>query len=173
MCAKQSGQLLPGFARGNILGPIAGPPCRRTGAKAAGAPLPRQVVAPPRRHRAERGAVTVEAAVLVPVLVLLFLLVVQVALWALAEEEAGQIAARAAATAASLGGDRTTGVQVGWQDEQRLAGSLLTDPQVSVVVGPQRARAEVHGDATAIIPWLHLPATAERAAVVQRFRAFP
>ena len=125
----------------------------------------------PTRRRTEQGAVTSELVVATPLLLLLVLLVVQFALW----QHAGHVAAAAAqegARAARLdGGSTAAGQATAERFLDRLGRRLVTEPQVTVDSDAERARVEISGYATAVVPGLRLPIRAVSEGPVERFRS--
>jgi Flp pilus assembly protein TadG len=126
-----------------------------------------------RRRRSERGqgrdsgAVSVELALATPLLGLLLLSVVQFAMWAhavhLAQAAANSgVQATRAYRATTADGQRATTALV-----QQLAGSTLTDPDVSCERGATSATVTVSGHAIAVIPGLHLPVRARVTAPLE------
>ena len=118
-------------------------------------------------HRPDGGAVSVEVALATPLLGLLLLSVVQFAMWAhavhLAQAAAnGGVQAARAYRATTADGRRATTALV-----QQLAGSTLTDPDVSCERGATAATVTVSGHAIAVIPGLHLPVRARVTAPLE------
>ena len=123
-----------------------------------------------RQRRDQRGAVASELVVATPLLLLLVMLVGQFALW----QHAGHVARAAAqegARAARLdGGSVVAGRATAEGFLDRLGGSILSEPEVVVKRDAQRARVEISGYATAVVPGLHLPVRAASEGAVERFR---
>jgi len=123
---------------------------------------------------AASGAVSVEAVLAVPVMVLVVLVAIQIGLWALASEAVGQAASRVVTVAAALGGSPTRGLQAGRQELAALAGHVVVHPGVTITSpAPGLVQASVVGQAEAIVPWLDLRVSAVRQATVQGFRPWP
>jgi hypothetical protein len=110
------------------------------------------------------GSVSVELVVATPLMLLLFMTVVQFALWAHAAHVAraaassGVQTARACASSADAGRDETTTVL------GQLAGSVLTDTHVEARRDPTTATVTVTGTAITVVPGLHLPVRASVTA---------
>lgn len=122
----------------------------------------------------ERGSATVEAAIVVPALMVVILVAVQLALWALAQQAVQDVASNAVTAAAGVGATAATGTASGQQDLRVVAGALVDDASVDVGPdGPDEVQALVAGWAPSILPWWRPPVRAVRVATVQRFRPGP
>lgn len=117
----------------------------------------------------QAGSTVVEAVVLVPVLLVLVLVAVQMAIWAEAAW-AAQTAAADGQRAASTAGTAAAGAAA-------ATAVLDTSGSVRSFAGPQvrfdRAGAvgvTVHAEAWTVLPWIHLPVSADRRGPLQRFR---
>jgi Flp pilus assembly protein TadG len=124
-----------------------------------------------RRHGGDRASVTVEAVLVVPVLMLLLLVVVQFVLWAHAAQVVQLAASEGDRAAQSLNGSPSQGVE---RARSVLSGngSDVSSPSVSVsVLAGDVAKITVTGRAESILPGLSLPVSATQVGPVQEFRA--
>jgi Flp pilus assembly protein TadG len=122
------------------------------------------------RPDAERGSVCAELVVATPLLLLLVLLVVQFALWQHAVHVADAAAQEGARAARLEGGTAAAGQVEAERFLARFGRTVVTDREVVVRRDAERARVEVRGYATAVVPFLHLPVRAASEGVVERFR---
>ncbi|MFD0443278.1 TadE/TadG family type IV pilus assembly protein [Streptomyces indonesiensis] len=116
------------------------------------------------RARDDRGAVTTEIVLVLPLLFTLVLVIAQVTVWAHATHMAQATASHA--LSATRVEDGT--VQSGRSDAQRVLDQLghgpLRGAHISVTRDVERASVRVEGTATSVVPFLHLPVHAEAAA---------
>jgi Flp pilus assembly protein TadG len=119
----------------------------------------------------ERGSATVEAVLVIPVVMVLLLVAVQFALWSHASQVVHTAASEGDASARSYGG----GVQQG----ETRAHEVLQASRANVV-GPAIHVSRLPGDqvevtvtasAVSIIPGIHLSVSATQAGTIQEFRA--
>jgi len=122
------------------------------------------------RLRGERGSVSAELVVAMPLLLLLILLVAQFALWAHATHIAQAAAAQGLAAARVTGGTTTSGASAADQILTQLGKGPLHDPRVAVTRDPQQATVRVTGTATSVVPFLHLRVHGEATGPVEVFR---
>jgi Flp pilus assembly protein TadG len=108
---------------------------------------------PPCARRArETGSVTMELAILAPVLLLLVFTIVQVALWsyarslALGAAQEGLVAARVESGTADAGRSEALDFLA------RTASDSLLDPQVNVRATPREVAVHVSGRALSVLP---------------------
>jgi Flp pilus assembly protein TadG len=135
-------------------------------------PRPRTPARPHRRSsRDEAGAVSAELVVVTPLLMLLFLLVVQFALWQHAEHIAEAAAQRGAQSARLQGGTDAQGYADAQSATSQLGANLLVNPTVTVTRAGDVVRVEVSGTAEQVVPFLSLPVTAVVNGPVERFTA--
>lgn len=107
----------------------------------------------------------------VPVVMVLFLLAVQLALWAHAAQVTQLAASEGDRVARSVGGGPTAGAAAA-RAVVRGAGSDLSESSVAVAVLPGDAeQLEVRGHATSILPGLSFPVSATVVGPIQEFRA--
>jgi Flp pilus assembly protein TadG len=128
---------------------------------------------PARPHRTgsrdEGGSVSAELVVVTPLLMLLFLLVVQFALWQHAGHIAEAAAQRGAQSARLQGGTDAQGYADAQSATSQLGANLLVNPTVTVTRAGDVVRVEVTGTAEAVVPFLSLPVTAVVNGPVERF----
>lgn len=122
------------------------------------------------RSPSERGAVSTELVVATPLLLLLVLLVVQFALWQHAAHVAGAAAQEGARSARLEGGSAAAGQARAEQFLSQLGRTVVIEPEVSVQRDLERARVEVRGYATAVVPFLRIPVRAASEGPLERFR---
>lgn len=118
----------------------------------------------------ERGSASVEAAIVIPVAMLIVLFAIQACLWSHAATEVQNAAAGGAEAATGLGGSLPSGY-----DE---AQNLLSQSSM-VVIAPTvqvqgslggLVRITVSGTAESIVPGMSFPVSASRTGVIQEFR---
>jgi hypothetical protein len=122
------------------------------------------------RVKREYGSVTVEAVLVIPVIMVVLLAVVQFALWAHAAQLAQLAASEGDRVARSLGGGSAAGMV---QANSVLSGpgSDVAAPVVVVDIMPgDLIRVSVTGRATSVFPGLSLPVSAVRVGPIQEFR---
>jgi len=118
----------------------------------------------------DSGSVVVETILLVPAMMLVFLVIIQFALWAYAAQTVQLAASVGDRVARSAGGGTEAGV-IQAKSMVGEANSGLVDAQVGAetyagdVVG-----ISVSGKAVSIVPGLSLPVSAAQAGPVQEFR---
>jgi Flp pilus assembly protein TadG len=117
----------------------------------------------------ERGAATVEAVVVFPVLLLLVMVVFQFALWyhasalATAAAQDGARAARAEGATAQAGLDRANALL------DQTGRSIVQGRRVLVSRTAATARVEVRGTCIPLVPGLRLPIDAVAESSTERF----
>lgn len=120
----------------------------------------------------ERGVLVLEAAILVPIAMLLFLLIVQMALWAHAGTVVQAAATQGDEAASMAGGTAAQGASQADSVLSSAARSVVVNPSVRVqMLTGGIVEVQVTGTTESIIPWLHLSVTATRVAPEQEFRA--
>ena len=120
--------------------------------------------------RTDRGSASVEAVLIVPVLMVVLVVIVQCVLWIEAEQSAELAAAGGARAARAYGGDPGEGVV---QAEEVLhgRGSGVEDPRVvSHLLAGGVVELVVTGSSIAIVPGMHLPVSSTAAGPSQTFR---
>jgi TadE-like protein len=140
-------------------------------------PTSRSLISPVRRHWTaddpghERGSSVVEVVIIIPAFMLLLLLAVQAALWAVAGEVVQGAAAAGSETAAGAGSSIQAGRSAAMSYLSANGGSLLVDPSVDVTTSDNDvAIVHVRASAVAIIPLLNLGVSAVRVEPIQEFR---
>jgi Flp pilus assembly protein TadG len=135
---------------------------------------------PPRRRRPalrtvtarlggpERGDSAIELVLSIPILLLLIMTIIQFGLVWHSEEVAQAAASQALSAARIQGGTQAAGQADADQITAQLAGGDLTDSQVDVALNAQQVTVTVTGQATMIIPFLHLTVHAQAAGPVER-----
>jgi TadE-like protein len=127
---------------------------------------------PLRNPRAdEDGSTVVEAAILVPIAMLVVLLAVQACLWAHAATLVQNAAAEGDQAATVMGGSTSAGVSQADTFLRSTSSGVVVDPVIETTLLPgDVVRMDVTGIAESIIPGVHLPVSAVRIGVVQEFR---
>ena len=128
---------------------------------------------PRRRPSADRGSVSAELVIAMPLLLMLILLIAQFALWAHATHIAQAAAAQGLAAARVSNGTTATGVTAANQLLTQLGQGPLREPRVAVSRTGQEATVRVTGSATAVVPFQHLKVHGEAAGPVEVFRTAP
>lgn len=116
----------------------------------------------------DRGSASAELVIATPLLLLMMLAVIQFAVWSHATHIAQAAAAQGLAAARVQNGTPTHGTTAAQHTLDQLADGPLTNTQVSVRRDASSAFVEVRGDASPVIPFLHLPVHAEAAGPVER-----
>lgn len=124
-----------------------------------------------RLRRDDRGAVSTQLAVAIPLLMLLILLIAQFALWAHATHFAQAAASQALSAARVQGGTAGTGQAAARSVLTQLGDSVLKDGHAEVTRGPETTTVDVRGTVTQIVPFLALPVRARSAGPTERFVA--
>jgi len=118
----------------------------------------------------DRGSTTVEAVLVIPVLMLLLLVAVQLALWSHASQVVHTAASEGDASARSYGG----GSQLGEARAHQVLGasqSTVIGPAVQVTVLPgDEVKVTVTAKAVSILPGIQFPVSATQAGTIQEFR---
>jgi hypothetical protein len=117
----------------------------------------------------DRGSVTVELVIATPLLLLALLAIMQFALWSHATHVAQAAASQALAAARVQDGTTATGHAAGQRLLDDLAHGPLRDPRVDVSRTATTATVAITGEATAVLPGMHLPVHAEASGDVERF----
>lgn len=105
-----------------------------------------------------------------PLLLLLVLAVVQFALWQHAVHVADAAAQEGARSARIEGGSAASGQARAEDMLGTLGRTTVVDPRVTVRRDAERARVEVHGYASSVLPFLRLPVEASSEGPLERFR---
>lgn len=112
----------------------------------------------------------VEVVIVLPVIMLVLLLGVQAAMWAIAAEVVQGAAATASAKAAGIGGSSAAGVSAARSYVAAHGGQLISKPSVRVSSTSGLVDVRVSAWALQIIPLLHLAVSAVRDEPLQVFR---
>lgn len=122
----------------------------------------------PRVRTDERGAVSAELVIIVPVLLLLLMLIAQFALWAHAGHIAQAAASQALAAARVHGATPAEGEATAHRVLAQLGRGPLRDPHVILTRDPRRTLVEITGDTVGVVPGLVLPVRARAAGPTER-----
>jgi Flp pilus assembly protein TadG len=122
-----------------------------------------------RRHRGDRGSVTLGLAVVFPIVLLMIVMVIQTALvW-----HARNVAVAAADQGVEAGRlDGGSPADARAQALDMLAhstGDLISNVRVTVVSTATQLSVHVHGTVVGVLPGLHLPVDADVVAPRERF----
>jgi hypothetical protein len=124
-----------------------------------------------RRSGGDWGAITIEAIIVVPVMMLLLTAIVQCALWAHAEQVVHLSASEGDRVARDLNGGLTAG-QARAYSIVRGPGSDLSSSNVVVALDPgDMASVTVTGSTISILPGMAIPVSAVAIGPIQEFRA--
>lgn len=119
--------------------------------------------------RHDRGAVSAELVIAVPLLLMLLLAIVQFALWSHATHIAQAAAAQGLSAARAQDGTAHAGAAKAQQLLDQLARNSLTGTSVNAERTVESASVRISGTATTVVPFLRLPVHAEAAGPVERF----
>lgn len=122
-----------------------------------------------RACRDQRGSGTAELVIVMPVLFLLFLSIVQFALYMHAAHIAQAAAAQALSAARVSGGSAGAGTAAGQQVLAQLGKGPLREPSVRAQRGADQASVQVRGKAVSVIPFVTLAVRAEAVGPVEKF----
>lgn len=109
----------------------------------------------PGRWRCDAGAVALEGAVVAPVVILATMVIVQIALYFIANTAATNAAQIAAESARVSGASADLGESAGRDYLQQVGG--LEDPAIDVSRSPASVTATVTADAPSVVPFVSLP----------------
>jgi Flp pilus assembly protein TadG len=124
----------------------------------------------PRRRSPDLGSATVEMVILVPAMMLIFLVIIQFALWAHAAQVTQLAASEGDRVARSQGGGTVAGLAQA-EAVTREPDSGLANAAVNAEMLPgDLVRITVSGSAVSIIPGLSLPVSAAQSGPIQAFR---
>jgi len=119
----------------------------------------------------QRGSVSAELVITVPVLLLMLLLIAQFALWAHATHIAQAAASQALAAARVQGATSTDGEVTARGVLAQLGRGPLRNPHLTITRGPQQCTVEITGDTVSVVPLLVLPVRAHAAGPTERVTA--
>ncbi|RFC71135.1 pilus assembly protein [Streptomyces sp. AcE210] len=119
----------------------------------------------------DRGAVSAELVLVVPLLMTLLLLIVQFALALHAQHIAQTAASRALAAARTQHATAAAGDARAAATLRLLGGRILTHPTVTVSRGAVKVVTHVEGEVVAVVPGLHLRVAGNAAGPTERWAA--
>lgn len=119
------------------------------------------------REQPERGSVSLELVLAVPLLLLLILMVAQFTLFYFGAEAAHTAASQAVAVARAQGATDTTGQTQGQAILDQVAAGTLPQRRITVTRGVVEATADVTGTVQSLIPGFHLHVSAHAAAPLE------
>ncbi len=117
----------------------------------------------------DRGSVSAELVIAIPLVLFMLLAIVQFALWSHATHIAQAAAAQGLAACRAQDGTVADGQTSAQQLLDELGRGPLTGTSVSVSRTADSASIQITGTASAVIPLLYLPVHAEAAGPVERF----
>jgi Flp pilus assembly protein TadG len=118
----------------------------------------------------ERGSTALEVVVIVPVMMLVILLAVQAAMWAVAAEVVQAAAAVGSQTAAAQGSSPAAGTAAAQAYLFEHGGTLISKPSVQVESSAGQVEVRVSAQAVEIVPLFDLGVSAVRVEPLQEFR---
>ena len=121
-----------------------------------------------RPHRPETGSVSLEAVLILPVVLVTLLAVIQVTLWAYADRVT-DTAAREGARAARLSGLPADGEARAEDFLRRLGATTVLTPNVTARVTATGVTVEVHGLAATLLPAFRLAVAGHSSGAIERF----
>lgn len=122
-----------------------------------------------RACRDQRGSGTAELVIVMPVLFLLFLLIMQFALYMHAAHIAQAAAAQGLSAARASAGTAGAGTAAGQRVLAQLGSGPLRESSVRAQRGPDQASVQVQGKAVSVIPFVILAVHAEAVGPVEKF----
>ncbi|MEV0675893.1 TadE/TadG family type IV pilus assembly protein [Actinosynnema sp. NPDC050436] len=122
-----------------------------------------------RALRGDRGSVSAELVIAMPLLLLMLLAIVQFALWSHATHIAQAAASQGLAAARSQNGTAAAGAAGARHLLDQLASGPLTGSTVTSDRNAASASVRVSGTATSVVPVLSLTVHAEAVGPVERF----
>jgi hypothetical protein len=117
----------------------------------------------------DRGSVAVELVIATPLLLFALLAIIQFALWSHATHVAQAAASQALAATRVQDGTTAAGHAAGRHLLDELASGPLRNPRLDVTRTAAVATVSIRGEATAVIPGMHLHVHAEAFGAVERF----
>lgn len=119
--------------------------------------------------RGQRGSVSAELVITMPVLLLMVLAVVQFALWQHATHVAQAVAQQALAAGRVEGGSQQAALSEGDSALSQLGSGTLVGPKVIVTTGAATMSVVVSGMAEGVLPFIKLPVHAVASGPPERF----
>lgn len=138
-------------------------PPRAAGSLAAGSARLRRLL------HGDRGSVSAELVIATPLLLLMVLAIVQFALWSHATHIAQAAASQGLAAARVQNATAAQGTAGARHVLDQLGRGPLINTRIDTRRGADAASIRVSGEASTVIPFLHLPVHAEAAGPVERF----
>jgi Flp pilus assembly protein TadG len=117
----------------------------------------------------DRGSVSAELVIATPLLLLMVLAIVQFALWSHATHIAQTAASQGLAAARVQNATAAQGTTGAQHVLDQLGCGPLTNTRIDTRRGADAASIRLSGEASTVIPFLHLPVHAEAAGPVERF----
>ncbi|WP_414944885.1 TadE/TadG family type IV pilus assembly protein [Amycolatopsis sp. cmx-11-32] len=117
----------------------------------------------------DRGEVTVELVIAMPLLLLMLLAIIQFAVWSHATHVAQAAASQALAAARTQDGTAGAGHAAGQRLLDDLAAGPLRDPRLTVARDATSVSVSIRGEAAAVLPGVHLHVHAETVGEVELF----
>lgn len=117
----------------------------------------------------DRGAVTVELVIATPLLLFALLAIIQFVLWSHATHVAQAASAQALASARVQDGAASAGRAAGQRLLDDLAHGPLQNSRLDVARSATEVTVSIRGEATPVVPGLHLHVHAEASGAVERF----
>jgi TadE-like protein len=125
---------------------------------------------PSRREGPNLGSATVEMVLLVPAMMIIFLVIIQFALWAHAAQVTQLAASEGDRVARSQGGGMVAGLAQAEALAREPNSGLTTADFNGDMLPGDLVRITVSGSAVSIIPGLSLPVSAAQSGPIQEFR---
>jgi Flp pilus assembly protein TadG len=119
--------------------------------------------------RGDRGSVSAELVIATPLLLLMVLAIVQFALWSHATHIAQTAASQGLAAARVQNATAAQGLTGAQHVLDQLGRGPLINTRIDTRRGADAASIRVIGEASAVIPFLHLSVHAETAGPLERF----
>jgi len=124
-----------------------------------------------RRHtRGDKGAVTTELVIVMPLLLTLVLLLAQATVWWHAVHIAQATASHALAATRAQDGTPADGRTDVEQVLHQLGHGTLRDVRITVTRTADQADVRITGTAASVVPFLHLPVHVSASGPTERFR---
>ncbi|GAA1895041.1 TadE/TadG family type IV pilus assembly protein [Streptantibioticus ferralitis] len=121
-------------------------------------------------RRDERGEVTAELVIIMPLVLTLVLLLAQAALWFHASHIAQATAANALSATRVQGGTTAAGQQEAQRTLDQLGHGPLHTTHIDITRNTHRAEVRISGTASSVVPFLHLPVHAQAAGPTEKFK---
>lgn len=119
----------------------------------------------------ERGAVSAEVAVLMPLVLLMALVVIHFGLWYHAAEVAHAVAAEGVRAGRVEGGTESAATNRARAALAELGPAAIREPVIDATVTAEEVRVQIRGRAPRLIPLLDLPVRGTAVSPRERFRS--